>query len=414
MGELTPSARSRAVGSLVAARAVYAYNWYLIGPIQGAIATGLGVSFGEVSIFLWAFLVGVGIFQIPAGLLSLRWGARTCSLVGIAIMSVGAVASGLTTSASLFFVARFLVGVGSAFFFSPGIGLIARYYQEGGRGFGIGLFNGAFSLGAGAAVYLTVVLSGILGWQGALLVAGLAMTLVTAESGIVLPRLPEPALALSEAMRRARRVLASRYLWLLALALAGFWAANFAVAQYLVPWAHDEAGMSLGTAGALDALLIICPLFGGPLGGILAEKRASPRGLLAFSAGMTGLSVIALPFVPRISPWLLWPFAVLNGIASGMSFGILYYMGTLDPVGRGENVPLAVGLINGLQVLLGAFIVLGLGYYFFGPQQASSYTEGWLLFGALTIGTLALLLVLPHPSRAPTGRETNGARTEPA
>ncbi|MDE1820366.1 MAG: MFS transporter [Euryarchaeota archaeon] len=401
--ELSDSARTRAVGSLVASRAVYAYNWYVIGPIQGTIAMGLGVSFGEVSLYLWAFLVGAGIFQIPAGIASLRWGARRTSLFGIALMSVGAVVSAFTTSPDVFFVARLGVGVGAAFFFSPGIGLIARYYTTGGRGFGIGLFNGAFSLGAATAVLLTVILEGILGWQGALLVAGAGMALVSLENALALPALSEPSLRFDVAVARAKEVLSCRYLWLLALALAGFWASNFAVAQYLVPWATQWAGMKAPTAGALDALLIATSLIGGPLGGSLAEKGRHPARLLAASAGATGLAVAALPFIPALSSLLLWPLAVAGGIVSGMAFGVLYYMGTLAPIARGENVPLAVGLINSLQVFLGAFVVLGLGHELFGSQSRSGYATGWVLFGALTLIPLALLLWARVETATPEG-----------
>lgn len=413
MSELTPSDRGQAVGSLVASRAVYAYNWYLIGPIQAAVAAGLGVSFGEVSFFLWAFLVGVGIFQIPAGIASLRWGARRVSLAGIAVMSVGAIVSGLTRSPDVFFAARFVVGVGAALFFSPAIGLIARYYRTGGTGFGIGLFNGAFSMGAGAAVYLTVVLSEVLGWQGALLVAGAGMALVTAENAVVLPALPEPHRPIPEALTQARRVLASRYLWVLALGLTGFWASNFAVAQYLVPWAHTVVGMNRNTAGALDALLILSPLVGGPLGGSLAEHRGNPRRLLFLSALLTGLGIMAFPFLPGLSPLLLWPFAALVGVVSGMVFGVLYYMGTLDPVGKGDNVPLAVGLINSVQVFLGAFLVLGLGYEYFGPQTVGSYTEGWLLFGGLTLIVLPLLWWARTPAPSPIAAPPSSPPSSP-
>lgn len=413
MEELAPTARPRAVGSLVASRTVYAYNWYLVGPIQAAIAAGLGVAFAQVSVALWAFLVGVGASQLPAGLASLRWGARTVSLVGVATMSVGAMASALVPHGDfvLFAAARCGVGVGAGLFFSPAIGLIARYYRTGGKGFGIGLFNGAFSAGAGVAVVLTVVLSSDVGWREALFLPGLVMGAATLENVLVLPRLPEPPIPFSTGVRRAREVLASRYLWLLALGLSGFWATNFAVAQYLVPWAQQEAGMSATAAGTLDMVLILMPLLGAPLGGSLAERGGAPTRTLAFCAGLTGLSIALLPFVPHLSSLLLWPLAFAGGTVSGMASGVLYYLGTLDPRGRGENVPLAIGLINAVQVTFGAFLVLGLGYELFGSESTLGYATGWVLFGAITVGLLPLLLGLGRPG-GPAARSKDEGRED--
>lgn len=400
--ELSEPARRRALASLIVARATYAWNWYDVGPIQLAIASGLGVSFGEVSIALWSFLVGVGFFQIPAGILSLSWGARRVSLLGVGLMAAGAIVSALVPIFWVFVLLRGVVGVGSVCFFSPAIGLIARYYEGGGKGFGIGLYNGAFSLGAGVGVYLSVLLDGLLGWRGALLVAGAAMALVTLESGATLPRLPEPSIRWREGVQVARKVLASRYLWLLALAMAGFWAANFAAAQYIVPWAMTVLGFPAGEAGALGAVLIVSPLLGGPLGGAWAERRRDATGLLALSTVLTGLCWAALPFAPELSDLLVWPLAAAAGIVSGMAFGALYYMGTLDRTARRENVPLAVGLINALQVSLGAFLVLALGLWVFGHGTPAAYLLGWVLLGGMTVATLPLLLgVRGGPSPGP-------------
>lgn len=406
MTELSPRTRSTAVGSLVSSRAVYAYNWYDVGPIQLAIASGLSVAFGDLSLALWTFLLGVAAFQIPAGTFALRWGARRTTLCGAAVLTAGALASAAAPHFDEFLVARFVVGVGAALFFSPGIGLIARYYPRSGRGWGIGLFNGAFSIGAAIALYASVVLEQDWGWRASLLTAGVAMLAVSVENFVVLPRLPEPAVPVREALGRTREIASSRYLWCLALALVGFWASNFLAAQYIVPWVVAVHGWAEDPAGVLGAVLIACPFLGAPLGGHLTQRSARPRLLLASATALTGLGFAAFPFLPSDA---LWPLVVLDGVASGMGTGGLYYLGSLRARERGEDLPLSVGLINFLQVICGAFIVLVIGFVFFGPETVLQDTEGWLLMAALTIGLLPFLALIGDTPRPEGSRSPNPA-----
>ncbi len=387
MEELPAPARDRALLSLVAARALYAYNWYNVGPIQLAVAAGLAVSFGTVSEALSLFLVGVGLFLVPAGMLSLRWGARRTSLAGIALMSVAAVASALAPTFLLFLWTRFLVGLGAALFFSPAIGLVARYYQQGGgRGFAIGLYNGAFNLGAGIAVFVAALLAGWIGWRESLAVGGLLLGAVTVENVLVLPRLPEPGVPLAAIGSQTRAVLQERALWVLGGAFLGFWVAEFAIAQYYVPWAVTVLHLSPAVAGGMDAVLVISSVVGGPLGGYLAERVRHPTRLMAASAGITALAAAAIPFAP---PWSLWGLAGLYGVFVGVVFAGIYLLAAQLPRISQERIPLAVGLVNGIQVSAGSLVVVALGTTVFGAQD---YTAGFLALAFLTVVSLPLLL----------------------
>lgn len=406
MPELTRPQRTRAMASLVVSRAVYAYNWYNVGPIQLAIAAGLTVSFDALSWALWVFLVGVACFQLPAGMISLKWGVRSTALAGASLLGAGAVGSALAPSYDVFLATRFVVGVGAALFFSPGISLVARYYLEGGRGWGIGLFNGAFALGSSISVLATVLLAQAWGWRYALAVAALAMLVATAQSALLLPRLPEVSVPATDALRRTIRVGRSTYLWLLSLALVGFWASNFTAAQYLVPWAESVRGLSPTDAGTLGTLLIALPFVGAPLGGRWIEWSPRPTRVLAFSVILTGAGFAGFPFAPT---WALVPLAVGDGLAAGVGVGGLYYLGTLDPSLRLSDLPLAVAFINFVQTSLGGFLVLLWGVLLFGRASNASFTDGWLVLAAVTSGMVALLLGVGKPGESVVPPATRAA-----
>lgn len=391
-----PNRRTLAAGSLVVARLVYAFNWYDIGPLQPAIAASYGTSTSQVSLSLALFLLGVGVFQLPAGWASLRWGPRRVSIVGLFLLGGSAVASALSPSFVLFLGLRFLVGVGAALFFSPALGLMARYYSDSGRGLAIGLFNGAFSLGAGISVLVAAVLVGIVGWQWTLALGGILMLLLAVQNELSLPHLPEERSRDPRDSSEVAEVLRNRGIWALALGLVGFWTADYAVPQYFVQFGESFHHLGPATAGTLALLFVVSSFPGGPVGGVAAERSTRPRALLAALTGGVALSVAGLVIAPV---WALGPLCVGAGVLAGAVFAVLYVLGAGSVETTGGRVALSLGLINGLQVLLGSGLVLVGGYLYFGPGH---YNLGWEYLALITVATLVVLLgVRPGSARTP-------------
>ena len=94
-----------------------------------------------------SFLVGIGIFQVPAGILAAKSDPKTLVFSGVMILSIASFLSGLATELFQMVILRFLVGVGMAFFFGPSVILISTFLRKGSEGLGIGILNSAHSLG---------------------------------------------------------------------------------------------------------------------------------------------------------------------------------------------------------------------------------------------------------------------------
>ena len=136
-----PLDRPRAATTLLLARIVYAFNWYNIGAVLSFVGTAFSATTFELGIVLGAFLIGAGIFLIPAGLAAMRWGNRTVSLFALVLMGAFSLASAVAPNWIVLAALRFGAGAGAAFFFAPALGLIASYYPSGEQGPIIGLFN---------------------------------------------------------------------------------------------------------------------------------------------------------------------------------------------------------------------------------------------------------------------------------
>ena len=70
------------------------------------------------------FLAGYGIFHIPTGFLTYRFGLRNVLLAGILIESLGGIATAFAPSYGWLEVLRFITGIGASFFVGCGFAMV--------------------------------------------------------------------------------------------------------------------------------------------------------------------------------------------------------------------------------------------------------------------------------------------------
>jgi MFS family permease len=348
-----------------------------------------------LGLVLGAFLAGVGIFQVPAGVLDLRWGSRRTALSGLVVMGVAGIASAFSTQILDLVVLRFAAGAGAAFFFSPALSLVASYFPPGQRGPIIGLYNGGFSLGGAVGVTVGAAIGLRFGWQFALGVGGVGLLVLVLYNWIVLPRedVFRPSRGRSEVFQVVSRVLRSRSIWALSLAFTGFWAAIYIVAQDFVLFAakvHPAWGTQ--TAANVATVFIVLSFPGGPLGGWLAERGWDRRWVLAIFAIGAGVLVISIPF---LGLYLSAALFVFLGLFDGIVFAVLYLIPSYLQESQGPGLALGIAVVNSIQVLLGGAIAIAFGYV----AVLAGFTSAWIFVGVLTLVLIPLVLLVA-PNRA--------------
>jgi MFS family permease len=344
---------------------------------------------------LGAFLVGVGAFQIPAGVLDLRWGSRRTALFGLVVMGFAGIASAFSSQILELILLRFLAGAGAAFFFSPALSLVASYFPPGERGPIIGLYNGGFSLGGAIGVTLGAFIGLRFGWQYALGLGGVALLLLGLFNWFVLPRgiAPPPVSDPSRVLRVVVSVLRSRSIWALSLAFTGFWAAVYIVAQDYVLFAskvHPYWGTQ--TAANIATVFILVSFPGGPLGGWLAERGWDRRVVMVIFASSLGGLVATIPWLGLYASVGL--FAIM-GLTDGIVFAVLYLIPAYLAETQGQGLALGIAVINSIQVLLGGAVAVAFGYI----AVLWGFAVAWLFVGILTVACIPLV-VLVAPNRA--------------
>jgi MFS family permease len=321
--------------SLIVARIVYGINWFNISAIFPLIALEFEKDVSLLGSMSAAFFIGVGLFQIPAGIFASRFDPRISAIVGIVITSVAALLCGLVFSSSQLVWLRFVVGFGMAFFFSSAVVLIARHGKRGFPGFSIGLMNSAHSMGGIIGIFVWIIIAQMIGWRSSIILSGV-LGLGTAV--LMIMAIPRSKITVDNDSRiddksyqptrkeqefkifDALRVLSNRTLVCLGLILIGIQAAWAVELTFLVIYLGN-LGFSVPLVGIIASLPLIFAIISAPLIGRFYDKAGETKRLLIIcgigtSMAIAGLSVDSL--------YVIITSVILTGFFSGGAFTVVY------------------------------------------------------------------------------------------
>jgi FSR family fosmidomycin resistance protein-like MFS transporter len=126
------------------------------------------LSLTGVGVLKAAYMAGMALSQIPAGLLAERWGERRLLVVGTAITALGYLAVATTASGMLSLLAFLLVaGLGSGVQHPLASSLVSRAYETGPRRAALGTYNFAGDIGKIAVPAAVAIVVSVVGWRAA-------------------------------------------------------------------------------------------------------------------------------------------------------------------------------------------------------------------------------------------------------
>src|SRR2546425_7176581 len=176
------------LSSVLTSRVLYTINWFNISPALFLIGVEFGVDLPSLGILTASFLAGAGIFQIPAGIASARWGPKNTSQLGMLLLSLSGVGEGLSPNFPILLVTRFLLGVGAALFFAPAIGILTPLFNPEEEGLVLGLYNSCFNIGGGLGLFVWVIVIEAINWHLGLILGGVLGLVSVGIGQIVIPR----------------------------------------------------------------------------------------------------------------------------------------------------------------------------------------------------------------------------------
>jgi len=382
---LDASRRWVVLASVLSSRVVYTINWFNISPALVSIRQELRIDDPSIGLLTSSFLLGAGIFQIPAGIMSARWGPKNTSQLGMLILSLSGIGEGLSPNFPILFLSRFLLGLGAALFFAPAIGVLTPLFKREEEGFVLGLYNSMFNVGGGLGLFAWAVLIQAWNWRISLILGGMIGLVLVAVGQSALPK-DKVVLEVRGSMRLALR---SRNIRLISFGIIGVWGGIFTTSQLLPTFLKDVYKVPTDQGGLIASLIMFAAILGGPVGGRLSDRLRQRKNFML----LPGFGVaLGLALVGVTRPAELWYLIPTVGFLDAMVFSTEYASASQYPEIGPEHATQAISVMNSVQILGG--FALPIGFALLGNSL------GWYFLGGITAAFLVLIFWLEEPFKA--------------
>lgn len=396
--------------SLLLARVLYSANWFNIASIFFLIAADLRQDISMLGLVTASFIIGVGIFQVPAGILAAKFGASKTAVSGILIASFCALLTGISNDIIQIAILRFIVGMGMACFFGPSVIMISQYLGKRSEGLGIGLINSAHAIGGIIGVFGWVILAQLYGWSTSLIIGG-ALGLVTGIILIISALVVKPQVKTQDerippentvneqdkatkspdtegriSLLALRRILFNRSLVILGLTLLSFQAGSSIILTFVVYYLVGSMKIDLTIAGFIGSLNLIIALLFSPMIGRVYDRTKKTKNILIISGLLAAIGVSGMS-VPSV--YIIIPSMIISAVFLSAGFVIVYAEAKRTSSAQRLHPnyqTLAVSFVNGIS-LFGAFWIPVLFSF---SVDLIGFSNAWILGGFIV-----LLFILP-------------------
>ncbi|RDK11928.1 MFS transporter [Cupriavidus lacunae] len=347
-----------------------------------------GLTTGEAGILSTVALISSACGGWLAGLLSDRYGRVRVLQATILWFSFFTLLSGLTNSYEQLLVVRTLQGFGFGGEWAAGAVLMGEVIQAKYRGKAVGLVQGGWSVGYGAAVLLySIIFSFVpaaVGWRVLFFIGVLPAFLVFAVRRYV--EEPDVYIATRKAIEagaapaRARELFSTQQLKttvLASLLATGVLGGNYTILTWLPTYLKLTRGLSVSNTG-IYLFINICGSFLGYMVSSNLSDKFGRRPTFVVFAMLSTITVLAYMYLPLESFSLMALGAVLGFSQSGCLGGMGAFFTELSPsrirgtaqgfkynVGRGIGglCPALAGLLSTQLGLGEAIAILAAGAY---------------------------------------------------
>jgi len=352
--------------------AVNAVNWadrQVVPILFPGIRSELGLTDTELGIIGGvAFSLVYAVSSFGFGYASDRSIRRNIIIVGLVVWSAATAASGLATSFTSLFAARFFTGIGEASLYPATMSLIAERFPVTKRGRAMGIFGAAAAVGAGLGIGLGGYLSEALGWRNVFFLYGATgLVLIPFLASVPEARRDTTAAAAEPPLRVIGELMRDRRLLLVWMAGLMMIAGGFGYASWIPSLFVRDRGFDVAQAGILFGVAaLIGGMAGSLLGGVYADRFRQRRLGGELDVSMM-VALIAMPLVGIVlvaesvpvlavagvlGPVAIYAFfpplqTVLTEIVPQHRLGLAYAINILFLAGIGQGIgPFVVGRLS--------------------------------------------------------------------
>lgn len=323
------------------------------GLILPFMRAGLDLTYQQAGNLGTASAFGYLCFVMLAGMLAARHGGRATILLGTGLTTLGFAGLTVAEHYSVLLALMLLLGLGTAFAFTPVISLLASWFPAR-RGAVIGTTNSGIGIGMVFAGALVPYLNSAFGSNGWRITWGVfAAVSAAAMTAVYLflrnPPVPDSATAAAPIPLNKSAVYRNRHVITVGLLYGVVGLTYIAQAIFMYSFALD-AGIPALTAGRLAAMMGILSIFASPAWGWLSDRfgRASA---LTVALSLTAIGMLIPVIWPVLTGFFLH-YLIFGCTVSGMFTSILAASSeSVEP----RQAPLAVSYVT-LFYAVGQFV----------------------------------------------------------
>lgn len=374
----------------------YVYDYFLaVAPsvMTHDLSQAFSLNAAQLGTLMSAFFLASTFFQIPAGVLLDRFGARKLLSLSVLISGLGTLLFAMATTSWQLACARVLMGIGSPFAFLGAIYLVSRWYSH--RYFA--LASGFIQLGAAIGSIIgggpLAILVNHFGWrQGLEYVAWITIALAAIFWLVLRDGQKSPTASLQGSPSRLRDAFKIPQVWWISLVGFCSWVTVTGVASlWGVPYLMATYGWTNTQTGYAYILFWLGLGLGSPFIGWLSDALKSRKipFCLCFALGLiSSLFYLKASWVPMWGMLIL--LFLLGFVASTQSLTFGIAKDIVPP----QHFVAASGLINLAAVLTGVVTQPIMGYLIDRQVQTHAAHSASLQVGDYQSGFILISIVL--------------------
>jgi NNP family nitrate/nitrite transporter-like MFS transporter len=356
--------------------------WVLNGTMAPFISAELGFSPAETGLLTSLPIVVGALLRVPIGLLAQRVGRKRAAIASMVILIAGLAigGTGIESRAGLLAIGTIL-GVGGASF-GVALSLGAGWYPRRYKGLAMGI-AGAGNSGAVITMLCAPPLAATLGWRAVYGLAALpvAVALFMLWRWAEEPPDRDPGYGIADCLR----LLASRDIWVLALAYALTFGGYIGLTSFLPTLFHQQYAIPAEAVGRYAVLAILAGSLLRIAGGWLADRLGGLRliRLLTLLIAVSATAAATLPDPLALAAILIACFALM-GAGNGAVFQLV-------PLRFPAATAVASSLVGEIGALVGGTIPAVMGA---AQQSVGTFAPGFLLLATMGLGAGAILALV--------------------
>ncbi|MCI2422418.1 MFS transporter [Saccharopolyspora sp. K220] len=373
------------------------------GPASVSVGEHLGVSLAGLGVFATGYYIGYVISNAAGGVLTDWLGGRVVISSTLFVAGGFMILFGETTSVAVGIAFQACVGVFAGCDYSAGVKLISQWFPEQDRGFAMGIFMTATSLGTVIANAIVPSLIEVSSWRTSYHVFGIASMVVAVLCFFLVRNGTETTAGPARELPKLGPLVRNRDLFLLGLAgFGGLWGT-----YGFITWSNalmiKGNHISPVQAGAVVAIFGIAAVVAKPLIGVISDVFGGKRKVLTVVVLGAFVATLLLFGTANSLTAFLW-IAPFLGIAAYVYSPLMV---ALIPNLSGVRLAgSAAGATNAFWQLGSTIVPVVLGVVF---QATGSF---FLAFATLAagplLGMLLMLAVREHgaPQAVPNAGDT--------